>query len=200
MSALDSWKNDSRSGASAPSSISVGESSRAAGRSCVTSGSVSRANWSRRSTVCRDSRSNVGSAMNVSCSSRSRAAVVSNTRLEFSIRSRSWPSRSVSASKTMPVSLISRCTAGSWRSRMSTSSAASSANGPRLPSASLMSRPCPSNASACDCIQTWNAWRVSGSNVRRISSSSTVSETWPSASRPPSGSVGAELVPGVSST
>ena len=108
--------------------------------------------------------------------------------LEFSIRSRSWPSRSVSASNTTPVSEISRRTAGSWRLRMSTSSDASSANGPRLPSASLMSRPWPRDRLGLRLHPLLERRARLGSNVRRISSSSTVSDTLPSGSRPPSGS------------
>ena len=72
---------------------------------------------------------------------------------------------------------------------MSTATLASSANGPRLPSASLMSRPWPLIACACVCIHTWNASRVLGSNERKISSSSTVGETCVVLSLPPSGIV-----------
>ena len=64
----------------------------------------------------------------------------------------------------------------------------------------MTSRPCPSIATACVCIHSWNAARVFGSNVRRISSSSTVSEMLPSGSSPPSSSARAPSVPGVSST
>ena len=79
-------------------------------------------------------------------------------------------------------------------------SAVSSANGPRLPSASFRSRPRPEIACACVCIQSWKAARVLGSNARRISSSSTVSDTCDAGSWPPSGIGVAELRPGVSST
>ena len=78
-----------RSGASAAVSWSVGLSCRAAGRSCVTSGFAVRANAASRLTVSVDSRSNVGSTRNVSASSRLRAAVVANTRFEFSMSRRS---------------------------------------------------------------------------------------------------------------
>ena len=141
ISGLSSTNSFLRSGASALRSISVGLSSRAAGRSCVTSGSVSSANSASRRTVTRDSSSNVGSATKLSLSCSSRAAVVANTALELRISERSWPWRSVSAPNTTPELEISRLTAPSWRLRMSTSVAVSSANGPRLPSASLMSRP-----------------------------------------------------------
>ena len=154
----------------------------------------------RRWSVSVDSRSKVGSATKLSCSSLLRAAVVANTSLEFSISPRSWSPRSVSAPNTTPVFEISRRTAPSWRLRMSTASLASSANGPRLPSASLMSRPWPLTAWACVCIQVWNACCVFGSKERKISSSSTVGEIWETASRPPSGTAFACGEPGVSST
>ena len=47
--------------------------------------------------------------------------------------------------------------------------------------------------------QSLNAWRVCGSNAVKISSSSVVSSTWAFASRPPSSSIPALLLPGVSS-
>jgi hypothetical protein len=53
---------------------------------------------------------------------------------------------------------------------------------------------------ACSCIHVWNASRVGLSNVRRISSSCTVSDTWDSASVPSSCTAGALAEPGVSST
>ena len=84
-------KNVLRSGASLLRSISVGLSSRAAGRSCVTSGSVSFANSASRRTVSRDSSSKVGSAMKASLSCSLRAAVVANTAFELRISERSWP-------------------------------------------------------------------------------------------------------------
>ena len=83
---------------------------------------------------------------------------------------------------------------------MSTIDAVSSANGPRLPSASLRLRPCPEIDSACVCIQSWKSARVLGSNAPRISSSSTVSDTCEAGSDPSSGDCGAERLPGVSST
>jgi hypothetical protein len=166
----------------------------------VTSGLVSAAKRSSRSSVSRDSRWNVGSATNDSSSARLRRAVVANTVLEFSISPRSWSPRSVSAPKTTPVFAISRRRAASWRCRMSTATLASSANGPRLPSASLMSRPWPLIACACVCIHTWKASRVRGSNARKISSSSTVGEICVVLSRPPSGIGVADRLPGVSST
>jgi hypothetical protein len=141
ISGPSAWKNRSRSGESAPRSRSVGLSSRAAGRSCVISGSVVSAKLASRSSVSVDSRSNVGSARNVCLSSSLRAAVAWNTRLAFSISDRSWPSRSLSASNTTPVFETRLLTAPSWRLRMSTIRAVSSANGARLPSASLTSRP-----------------------------------------------------------
>ena len=165
------------------------------------SGSVSRWNSSSRSNVLRDSSSNVGSARNDACSSLSRAAVAANTLSVFSISERSWSSRSLSAPKTMPVLATSWDSASSWRLSTSTIVAVSSANGARLPSASLRSCPRPSPmACACVCIHSWKFARVSGSNERRISSSSTVSDTCVDASSPPSGIVSALLLPGVSST
>ena len=59
-------KKSRSSGASLPRSISVGLSSRAAGRSCWTSGSVSTAKRSSRSRVSRCSSRKVGSATNAS--------------------------------------------------------------------------------------------------------------------------------------
>ena len=67
------------SGASFARSCSVGLSSRAAGRSWVTSGLVLSAKRSSRCSVWRDSRENVGSATNVCSSSLSRGAVAANT-------------------------------------------------------------------------------------------------------------------------
>ena len=61
----------------------MGDSSRAAGRSWVTSGFVSLANCVRRASVSFDSRWKVGSARKVASSSWLRAAVVAKTRLEF---------------------------------------------------------------------------------------------------------------------
>ena len=59
---------------------------------------------------------------------------------------------------------------------------ASSANGVRLPSASLRSCRRSSTARPCWSSQVWNARRVFGSNVRKISSSShRVGATWPRA-------------------
>ena len=89
----------------------MGLSSRAAGRSCWTSGSVSVANSSSRVSVARDSRRKVGKIWNVSASSALRLAVVVKTSFEFSISPRSWPRRSESAVKTSPPSRISRWTA-----------------------------------------------------------------------------------------
>ena len=98
-----SRKNAFRSGASPASEMSVGDSSRAAGRSCVTSGLVSLANWVSRSVVTRDSSRKVGKMRKVSASSASRLAVASNRRFELTISCWSWPCRSVRAAKTSPV-------------------------------------------------------------------------------------------------
>ena len=129
-----------------------------------------------RAIVARDSRSNVGRAMNA-CLQR---VVARRRRREHARRSsrsgsRSWPSRSVSASKTdarvrdqpphrrlLAVEDVDQ-DGGVLGERR---------RGCRAPS--LRSRPWPVIASACVCIQTWNAARVRGSKVRRISSSSTV--------------------------
>ncbi len=161
---------------------------------------MSLANCVRRARVSFDSRWKVGSARKVASSSRLRAAVVAKTRLEFSISERSWPSRSLSASNTAPVSRTTPCTSVCWALRIFSSVVVSSANGARLPRASEMSRPRPSDASASCCIQIWNAARVLGSKARKISSSSTVGDTAPAGRRPFSGIVPALLEPGVSST
>ena len=96
ISGSRSRKNAFRSGARPARSISVGDSSRAAGPSWVTSGFVSFANsvtrcdgdaWTRRGTS--------GRSRNVSASSASRAAVASKTRFEFTISDWSCPWRSV---------------------------------------------------------------------------------------------------------
>ena len=164
----------------------MGDSWRAAGRSWLTKGLASSAKAVVRSVVARLSRRKVGNTRKVSASSASRAATAAQTRLEFEISSRSWPLRSVRASNTTPVSRTSRRVAPLCaRSTFSTSSV-SSANGVSRASASLIWRALPCTAWPCWSSQTENFRRVSGSKVRRISSSSTVSATWPAGSVPPS--------------
>jgi hypothetical protein len=63
-----------------------------------------------------------------------------------------------------------------------------------------MSWPRPASDWAWFCIQDWKAARVSGSNARKISSSSTVGDTCEAGSVPPSWIVPLDLSPGVSST
>ena len=178
----------------------MGDSSRAAGRSWVTSGFVSLANFVRRASVVLDSCSKVGRARKVCSSSLLRAAVVAKTRLELSMSERSWPSRSLSAAKTSPVSRTTPCTLVCWALRIRSRLVVSSANGARLPRASEMSCPRPCEASASCCIQMRNDSRVFASKARKISSSSTVGETAPAGRLPFSGIVPALLEPGVSST
>ena len=72
-----------RSGASPLSCVSVGLSSRAAGRSSVTTGLAKRAKRSRRFVVVVASCSKVGRTRKKSARSRLRAAVVENTRSLF---------------------------------------------------------------------------------------------------------------------
>jgi hypothetical protein len=172
-----SLKNPRRSGASAARSTSVGDSSRAAGRSWSISGSVSRAKRVTRWVVARLSRRKVGSTLNVSASSSSRRAVTSQNRFDSTIRSRSWPWRSVSAANTSPVFRISRRVSPLWRRSTSSTSPVSSANGVSRASESLMAWAFRPTARPCWSSQTEKRLRVVASNVRRISSSSTVSET-----------------------
>ena len=158
------------------------------------------ANAVRRVSVLRDSSRKVGRTRKESASSRSRCAVVWNTRFEFSISPRSWPRRSVRAANTSPVLRISlRTSPRSW-SRIWRTVAVFSANGVRLPSASFRSWPRPLNARPWLTIHCWNACLVFGSKVRKISSSSTVGATLPRARRPPSRIVPERFVPGASST
>jgi hypothetical protein len=167
--------------------MSVGDSSRAAGRSWVMSGFASFANAVTRSVVSRLSRRKVGNTRKVSASCASRLAMASHVRFELRISSRSWPFRSVRAANTSPVSRIRPrvavlCTRSTCRM-----SSVSSANGVRCASAALISAARPRAASPCWSNQVEKRWRVSGSKVRSTSSSSTVSATWPRGSCPPSG-------------
>ena len=66
--------------------------------------------------------------------------------------------------------------------------------------AAFRSAPRPEVAIAAFCIQDWNASRVGSSNVRKISSSCTASETWARGRVAPSGRVGTSRSPWVSST
>jgi hypothetical protein len=157
--------------------MSVGDSSRAAGRSCVINGFVLRANAVTRCVVMRDSSRKVGRIVKISWSRSLRSAVVAKTRFEFSISERSCVPRSVSASKTVPVLRTSRVTSPSCSSRIARIVVASRSNGARLPSALFRSRPRPPKALPCSCSQLRKASRVSTSKARKISSSWTVSAT-----------------------
>ena len=86
-----------------------------------------------------------------------------------------------------------------WRSTFSTSSV-SSANGVSSASESFRYSALPLAATPAWSNQVEKRARVSGSNPRRISSSSTVSATWPAPSLPPSATFPAPAVPGDSST
>ena len=99
--------------------------------------------------VVRPSRRKVGSTRKVSARLASRLATASQVRFELRISELSWPWRSDSALKTSPVLRISRRVAPLWtRSTFSTSSVFS-ANGVRLPSASLIASPWPRAAKPC---------------------------------------------------
>ena len=100
----------------------------------------------------------------------------------------------------MPVLRTSFVTSELWSLSTLSSALPLVANAGRFPSASEKSWPRLVIVVASSCCQMWKAWRVPGSNARRISSSSTVGCTWPSANRAPSFKGGARLVPGVSST
>ncbi len=87
-----------------------------------------------------------------------------------------------------------------------------SARGPKIPEDGFLRRSQVSDTVELDEIyrsfdartrrafQTWNAFRVSGSKARKISSSSVVSDTCDCASTPSSGTGSAPGLPGVSST
>ncbi len=164
------------------------------------SGLVLRAYRARRVIVSDDSFSNVGRMWKISRSRSSRDAVVENTRSLLRISAVSWPSRSLSASNTVPELRTSWRTAPSWEFRTISRRLASCANGARLPIASERSRPRPLSAWAWVCIHSWNASRVFSSKARKISSSSTVGDTWEAGSVPFSANVPLALLPGVSST
>ena len=166
----------------------------------MTSGFVLWAKVSRRLSVSRLSTSNVGSAVNAAWSAWLRSAVVWNTVLALVISPRSWPRRSDSAPNTTPVFRTSRCTAPCWDTRTLSTRSVSVANGPRLPRVLLMSSPRPRTPWASDCIHTLNELRVRSSKARKISSSSTVGDTLPTGSMPPSFSFGELGEPGESST
>ena len=91
-------------------------------------------------------------------------------------------------------------TAFDWLSRMRSARSADSANVSSDPNAVERSWPRPCSATAAPCIQVWNAARVRVSKVRKISSSWTDGATWAFGNSSPSGSDGASLLPGVSST
>ena len=155
--------------------------------------------WSRVS-VARDSRRKVGRIRKVLARSALRRAVVWNTVFEAWISERSCPRRSERARKVSPPLRTSWRTARRWVSRMRSTRLADCSNGGSSPIAAERSAPRPRKASACCCIQTWNAWRVGWLNVRNISSRLTEGATLAAARLPPSGSGVELLLPGVSST
>ena len=124
--------------------------------------------------------------MNVSASCLSRLAIARQVRFEFWMSSRSCPLRSVSAANTSPVSRMRvRVAVPCVRSTRRMSSVFS-ANGVRFASAALTCAARPRTAVPCWSNQVVNRWRVIGSNVRRTSSSWTVSATCPRGNVPPS--------------
>jgi hypothetical protein len=193
-------KTSLRSGASAPSSRSVGRSWSATGIRSLISGCVSFAKTRSRLRVRRDSSRKVGKIEIVSASASSREATASKNWFAFPIRSRRLPRRSVSAFSVMPVFFTSRLRAGSWSSRILRTFEPAAAKSSRLPIALLRSSPRPSRiAIAISRIQPWKFLRVSSSNSEMISSSSTDSTTASDLMNSPSSSFGPSRVPGVSS-
>lgn len=151
-----------------------------------------------RFVVAVSSRWKVGSALIASASSVLRRPVVLNTRSEFEISDVSCPCCSVSAASTSAVEPENSLSAADCWSRTVSVFVSSSSNPGRLPISSETSAERPVKAIACCSIQFDSSLRVFGSNVRRISSSSTVGDTWAFASAPPSAIALAPLVPGVS--
>ena len=177
-----------RCGDSSRTERSVGERSRATGISWLISGCALAWNWSSRSSVARDSRWKVGRIWNVCASAWSSEASASNVLSVPRTTPASCWSRSVSAWKTVPVSRTTPFSAAFWRSRTSMMSEASVTNGPRLPNASLRSRPRPSIAVAAFACQRWKEVRVSSSRALKISSICVASSVRLTPSVPPSGS------------
>ena len=101
--------SDRRFGESSRTLRRVGLMSLATGRSCLTSGRVLAWNSSSRSSVSRVSFSNVGATWKNSRSDWSSDARASKVVFEPVIASASWPSRSLRASKTVPVSRTRPC-------------------------------------------------------------------------------------------
>ena len=178
-------------------STRVGESSRAAGISWVTSGSASTANERSREKVRRDSSRNVGKALKIAIRSWSRLAVVCRTVFELSIRLRSWPRRRLRASKVVAPLANSWRTATSCVLRVRKILSKPEKVGAR--SANELERlgARPSIAVAESRSHVRSAARVLGSKVRRISSSSTVGATCAALRVAPSASFGPSSVPGV---
>ena len=88
-----------------------------------------------------DSSMKRGKARKVAASSWLRAAVVEKTLFELTIQSASWSSRSVSASKTTPVSRMKVLTARSWELSTVNSWLVVWAKSGSVPKAALMSWP-----------------------------------------------------------
>ena len=158
-SGLRLGKRALRSGASFERSCSVGDSWRAAGRSWVTSGLVSLENLVRRASVMRrlalEGRQGAEGLLELAVARRGGRE---DACWSSSISERSWPSRSLRASKTSPVSRTTPCTSVLLGVEdLQQRRGVLARTGARLPSASEMSRPRPCEASASCCIQTRNA-------------------------------------------
>ena len=189
-----------KSGASALASWTAGPSARANGRSSVIVGFTRLPNAASRCIASDPSMANVGSALNVPSICSFRRANVDMTRSQFAIEPRNWPRRCESASNTTPVFATSCRTAPSCEFTIRSSSSVSLAKPGTLPSASLRSRPRPWSPTAWSWNQVCSAARVLGSKVRKIASSSTLGESCAVGSDPPSGSLAALGLPGVTST
>ena len=190
-----------RSGEMASGAVSVGLSCRAAGRSCVTSGSVS-----RRSAP----------AAGASAPTRARRSAGPGRARAAAGRAARWRRRRCQRcgqAPELPLALRERVVT---RGRLDTaprsapdcefrtSSERGGVLGERREVAQRVvevARRGPRSRSPASCIQVWNARRVLGSNARKISSSSTVGDDRAvrRAARP-RGSARAEPCPGVSST
>ena len=182
--------------APAPTARSAsGDSSRAAGRSWVTSGSVSRGELVRRVAASGATRARTSAARRRPPAARGRAPR-SCAKTRVGVRDQR---AQLAAALGQRLEHLAGVGHQPLHRRLlavedvDAASAASSANGPRLPSASLRSRAAAVDRRApASCIHVWNAARVRGSKARKISSSSTVGgDLRRPAARPPSGIVGA---------
>jgi hypothetical protein len=161
------------------------------------SGRVLREKRSSRARVTFDSSRKVGKTSNVCASASSCDAVASNVLFEFTINCWSAPSRWLIAANVRPVFLTSWRTATFCSSSTFISRAPSTANGARLPKASLRSSlALPPVALANSRIHSWKALRVGLSNAEKISSSCTARCTRELGRNAPSLSVSADLWPG----